>query len=139
MNFFKRLFGSTKRGHRLPEGWTETKISDNTYITHIPQEQKDKWVAERHKRDKIDELIKKDGFYDKPNGRAGTIYHVDNGRLCEIDFEISGVKQYDILIYFDGLQEWLLPDKKAMTSVEKISVREKLALWLDKKKINAEL
>jgi hypothetical protein len=141
MSFFKRLFGSTnkKQSHGLPDGWTETKISDDTYVTHIPQEQKDKWVADRHKHDNVNELIKKDGFYDKANGRSGTIYHVDNGKLCEIDFEISGVKQFDILIYFDSLKEWLLPDKKALTPVEKLHIKEKLLLWLDSKKIKADL
>lgn len=141
MTFLKRLFGLTNKNpeNKLPEGWTETKISADTYVTHIPQEQKDKWVADRHKRDKVDELIKKDGFYNKPSGRSGTIYYVDKGKLCEIDLEISGVQQYDILIYFDNLKEWILPNKKVMTPVEKLDIKEKLKLWLYQEKLKAEI
>ena len=123
----------------MPDGWTETKISKDTYITHIPQEQKDKWVADRHKRDKVDLLITQDGFHITPPARSGTIYYVDNGKLCEIYLEISGVKQYDILIYFDGLKEWILPDKKIMTEIEKLQIKEKLKVWLNKKKIKADI
>ncbi len=43
-----------------------------TYATHTPQEQKEKWENERRKKDNIDKLTDKDGFHDKPNGRAGT-------------------------------------------------------------------
>ena len=139
MKSIKTLFGLTNRssGNRLTDGWTETKISADTYVTHIPQEQKDKCVADRHKRDKVDKLIKKDGFYNKPSGRSGTIYHVDQGKLCEIDLEISGVKQFDILIYFDSLEEWILPFKKLMTTEEKAEIKEKLKLWLQNENINA--
>ena len=139
MKSIKRLFGLINKnsGNKLPNGRKETNISADNYVINIPQEQKDKWVADRHKRDKVDELIKKDGFYDKPSGRSGTIYHADQRKLCEIDLEISGVKQYDILIYFDSLKEWILPFKKLMTTEEKAEIKEKLKPWLQNENINA--
>jgi hypothetical protein len=111
MKLFSKIFKTGDSNRKLPEGSTETKISEDTYITHIPQEQKDKWENERRKKDKIDKLSKRDGFYDKSSGRAGTIYYVENGKVCELDYEISGVKEFDILIYFNQLTEWVFPDK----------------------------
>lgn len=67
------------------------------------------------------------------------IYFVENGKFCEIDFEISGVSQYDILVFFDGLSEWVFPSKKEMTNVEKEVIKEKLVIWLKTKKIKPDL
>ena len=139
MPFIKRLFGLTNKnyGNNLPDGWTETKISADTYVTHITQQQKDKWTIERHKRDNVKKLLNKNGFHIKQSGRAGTIYYVSNRVVSEIEFEISGVKKCDILIYFDRLEEWILPVKKLMTTEEKAIIREKLKSYLEKENINA--
>jgi len=123
----------------LPKGWTETKISENSYLTNIPKEQIDQWQIERWKKDKVNKLIQKDGFYLKPNGRSGTIYFVDNNQLCELGIEISGVKEFDIIIYFEQLIEWKLPNKKIMLENEKETIRERLLIWLKKEKIKADL
>ncbi|RZK39764.1 MAG: hypothetical protein EOO90_17460 [Pedobacter sp.] len=141
MGFLKRFFNlkDENPNTKSRDGWTETKVHNDTYFLNIPQEQKDKWTSVKHERDNVSKLIKKDGFYDKPHGRTGTIYHVNDGKLCEIDYEISGVAYYDILIYFDGTKEWLLPEKRALSSVERTDISEKLKLWLTKKNIKAEL
>ena len=125
--------------HKLPEGWTETKISENLYVTHIPQKQIDEWKVQRWKKDKVTEIRKKEGFIIKPDGRSGTIYYVEKERLCEIEFEISGVSQFDILIYFDSLNKWSLPNNTEMLISEKNDIRKGLIIWLEKEKIRAEL
>ncbi len=125
--------------HKLPEGWTETKISENLYVTHIPQKQIDEWKVQRWKKDKVTEILKKDGFIIKPDGRSGTIYYVEKERLCEIEFEISGVSQFDILIYFDSLNKWSRPNNTVMLIPEKNDIRKELIIWLEKEKIRAEL
>jgi hypothetical protein len=141
MRFLKRIFSlkDENPNTKSREGGTETKVHNNTYFLNIPQEQKDKSTSEKHERDNVNKLIKKDGFYDKPHGRSGTIYHVNDGKLCEIDYEISGAAYYDILIYFDSTKEWLLPERRALSSVERTVISEKLKLWLAKKNIKAEL
>ena len=139
MRLFSKIFKTKDSNRKLPEGWKETKISENTYLTHIPQEQKDKWGNERRKKDNIDKLSKKDGFHDKPNGRAGTIYYVEKGKVCELDYEISGVKEFDILIYFDQLTEWILPEIETLSLIDKQRIKLELQNWLDSKKIRAEL
>jgi hypothetical protein len=125
--------------HKLPEGWTETKISENLYVTHIPQKQIDEWKVQRWKKDKVTEILKKEGFIIKQDGRSGTIYYVEKERLCEIEFEISGVSQFDILIYFDSLNKWSLPNNTEMLISEKNDIRKGLIIWLEKEKIRAEL
>ena len=141
MKLLRKIFGlnNTVQNEKLPEGWSQTKISENDYTMHIPQDQKDKWIEERHKRDNVNSLIKMDGFHLKPEGRSGTIYYVENGMLCEMDIEISGAKQFDILIYFDGLSEWILPKKQLLNQDEKTQILERLKLWLEKENIKAEI
>jgi hypothetical protein len=49
MGFLKYLFGPNKTTtiRNLPDGWTETKISENLYVVNVPREEKDKWKTER--------------------------------------------------------------------------------------------
>ncbi len=141
MGFLKRLFDRNKimPTRKMLDGWTETKISEDTFYASIPQEVLDKWQIQRWKKDKIERLVKKDGFHLKEDGRCGTIYFIENEKFCEIDFEISGVSQYDILIFFDNLSQWVFPLKKKMTDVEKEIIKNKLEIWLKAKKIKAEI
>ncbi len=115
MKLFSKIFKTKDSNRKLPDDWTETKISDDTYITHIPQEQKYKWKNERREKDKIDKLIKIDGFHDKSSGRTGVIYYVENGKVCELDYKISGVKNFDILMSFDQLAEWVFPIQETIS------------------------
>ena len=123
----------------LPKSWTESKISESSYLTNIPNEEIDKWQIDHWKKDKVNKLIQKDGFYLKPDGRSGTIYFVEENKLCQIYFEISGVKEFDILIFFEQLNQWELPNRKGMLENEKEVIKEKLSIWLGKEKIKADL
>ena len=141
MEFLKRIFGQNKTTptHKMSEGWTESKISEDACYTNIPQEVLDKWQTKRWKKHKVESLVKKDGFHLKEDGRCGTIYFIENEKFCEIDFEISGVSQYDILVFFDNLSQWDFPLKNKMTDVEKEIIKNKLQIWLKSKKIKADL
>ena len=123
----------------LPKSWTESKISESSYLTNIPNEEIDKWQIDHWKKDKVNKLIQKDGFYLKPDGRSGTIYFVEENKLSQIYFEISGVKEFDILIFFEQLNQWELPNRKVMLENEKEVIKEKLSIWLGKEKIKADL
>lgn len=95
--------------------------------------------TKRHLRDKVDSLIKMNGFYLKMNGRSGTIYFVKDGKLCEIDCEMSGVKKFDIIIYSEGLLEWVLPEKLLIHQDERKEIIECLKFWLDKQGVKYDL
>ena len=125
--------------YKLPKGWTETKIADNAYITHIPKEHIDKWRLDRWKKDDVDKILKEQGFVIRSSGRTGRIYYVENDKLCEIEFEISGVKEFDILLYFDSFNKWLLPQLVEFTYLEKKAIKEKLIVWLKAENIKADL
>ena len=115
------------------------KKSDTLYEHRIAKKIKNEWANERIKKDKLNKLLKQNGFHIKWHGRAGTIYFIENGKVCEIEFEMSGVSEYDILIYFDSLDSWALPEKKMLTEKEKSTLRKKIIDWLNIKNIRAEL
>ena len=64
---------------------------------------------------------------------------MEENKLCQIYFEISGVKEFDILIFFEQLNQWELPNRKVMLENEKEVIKEKLSIWLGKEKIKADL
>ncbi len=81
----------------------------------------------------------KTGFHITSKGREGKIYYVENKKMLEIYLEVSGVPQFDILIYFDAVENWTSPNIQKLTLKEKSEVKEKLINWLKAKKIRAEL
>lgn len=137
MGLFEFLFG--RRKLKLPEGWTETKISENTYLTHVPEEQIEAWEKERREEDDVNKLINKDGFHLISRGRSGTVYYVNSGRICEIYFEISGVEKYDLLFWFEDLKNWFYPEKVTILTDEKNKIKTEFEIWLKTKKIRTDL
>jgi hypothetical protein len=115
------------------------QTSQDLYFMNIPINEIDNWKLEIWKKDKVNELIKKDGFYLKPDFRAGSIYYSKNYKLCQIYFEQSGVKELDILIFFDQLYQWELPIREKMTEDEKKLILEKLKIWLNEKKLKSDI
>jgi hypothetical protein len=123
----------------LPKSWTASKTSENSNLTNISNGEIDKWQIDHWRKDKVNKLIQKDGFYLKPDGRNGTIYFVEKNKLCQIYYETSAVKEFDILIFFEQLKEWELPNKKVMLENEIEIIKEKLLVWLKSKKIKSDL
>jgi hypothetical protein len=126
-------------GGKTPKGWTAIKIDDTHFQHHIAEIVKDKWVSERRQKDNFDKLITTDGFHIKYHGRAGMIYYVDNGNVLEIEFEMSGVPQYDLLLYFDNLKGWTIPKNEPFAFKEQSVIKEKLLEWLKNKRIKTDL
>jgi len=126
-------------GCKTPKGWTTVKIDDTTFQNHIAEIVKDKWISERRQKDNFDKVITTDGFHIKYHGRGGMIYYVDNGKVLEIDFEMSGIPQYDLLPYFDNLKGWAIPKNEPFAFKEQSAIKEKLLEWLKNKKIKADL
>ncbi|MCP4607555.1 MAG: hypothetical protein GY845_02410 [Planctomycetes bacterium] len=122
-----------------PPGWKTIKISEDAYIEIIPQEQIEAWDHERRQKDKLHKLMQKDGFHIKQHGRTGTIYYIDSGRVCEIDFELAGVRELDILISPNAIESWALPEHTVLTQEERDNIRRDLKNWLIKKGIKADL
>lgn len=130
---------SNRKTTAIPGGITKTKISDNLYKTHISEDQKRIWDNERWKRDDVSRLLAKDGFHIMNHGRSGSIYYIEEGKMCEVYFEISGVPNYDITISFDQLQNWSLPQVSSLDPDKKKLIKTELISWLKKESIRNDL
>ena len=109
------------------------------YLVNIPKEKQEEEKIARWQQDKVEKLLTIEGFHIKEHGRSGFLYFIEKGKFCEIYFELSGVSQYDILVFFDEISEWCFPVKKEITDIEKEVIKEKLVNWLKIKKIKFEL
>ena len=67
------------------------------------------------------------------------IYYIDNGKVLEIDFEMSGVPQYDLLLYFDTLKGWTIPKNEPFAFRQQSEIQERLLAWLKSKRIKSDL
>ena len=126
-------------GFKTPKGWTTVKIDDTTLQHHIAEIVKDKWITERRQKDDFDKIIKIDGFHIKYHGRAGLSYYIDNGEVLEINFEMSGVPKYDILLNFDTLKGWTIPKDEPFVFKQQSEIKERLLDWLKSKRIKSDL
>jgi hypothetical protein len=124
---------------KISNGSTVVKIDNNHFEHYTAEIVKDKWKNERRQKDKLNVLLKKNGFYIKNHGRGGMIYYIDNGKVLEIDFEMSGVPQYDLLLYFDNLKGWAIPKNEPFAFKEQSEIRERLLEWLKSKRIKSDL
>lgn len=124
---------------KTPNGWTTIKRDDTHYEHKIAEVVEDKWTSERHKKDQLEKLLKQNGFHLKSQGRAGTIYYIDNGRVLEIGFEMSGVPQYDLLLFFDSIETWSIPKGEPLNVNQKTQIRDQLLEWLKTKRIKTDL
>ena len=75
MNFIKRLFKNISQMFEQDERYS---------YGHPTLEEMQQFEIERRKKDKVDELITKNGFYNCCHGRSGYIYYVEDGHLCEV-------------------------------------------------------
>jgi len=137
-NYLNKLFKKNKLdiNKLASEG---IKIADNMYIVKTTNDTMNKWNKKRRKKDKVEKIINKDGVYFKPRGRDGTIYYVKNRKICEIYFEMSGVKEYDILINRSTIKNWNLPEEVKLNSVEIEEIILELKQSLIKKRIKVDI
>jgi hypothetical protein len=124
---------------KTPNGWTTIRLDDSHYEHKIAEVVEERWTNERHQKDSLDKLLKQEGFHLKSYGRGGTIYYIDNGRALEIGFEMSGVPQYDLLLFFDSIETWSIPKGESLNINQKIQIREQLLEWLKTKQIKTDL
>jgi hypothetical protein len=106
---------------------------------HPTLEEMQKFEIERRKKDNVDDLLSKDGFYDRRHGRDGYIYYVENGRLCEMYYELSCVKDYDINFFPIDLREWLNPKGTKIAVEHQLRILCNLRQWLTNENIKSSV
>ena len=72
------------------------------------------------------------GFTHILPGRSGFLYDKNAGRMLELYTEISGVPEYHFLVWEEGLEHWVYPDREALWIEEKKRISKELLYWLRK-------
>jgi hypothetical protein len=78
------------------------------------------------------------GFTFRPDGRSGFIYYRAGDRVLEIYVETSAVARYDMLVWPEGLDEWVYPESAPLSSDERIDVRRQFRTWLKHQKFKTD-
>ena len=116
---------------KTPFGWTTIKFDDTHIQHHISEKLKEEWATDRREKDKVQELLTKEGVHLKSHGRSGFLYITDNGRIAEVEFELG---MNGLILYFNSLTNWSLPTKQTLTVDDKQKVRNDIINWATKTK-----
>lgn len=123
-------------GCQTPFGWTTVKLDDTHYEHHIAESIKEGWAAKRRQKDKLERMLRLDGFHQRSHGRGGMIYYIQQGRVLEIEYDIAGGNKFDLIIYLEEATHWALPVKQELLLKQKEEIREALRKWLGKVRVN---
>ena len=70
------------------------------------------------------------GFKHILSGRSGFLYYKSENRMLELYTEISGVPEYHFLIWEDGLEYWVYPNREPVSAKDQNRISEELLSWL---------
>jgi hypothetical protein len=87
--------------------------------------------SERKRRESVFPKLEK-GFTHKRHGRSGFLYYKNAGRMLELYTEVSGVPEYNFLIWEEGLEYWVYPNRESLWVEEKKRISKELEYWLRK-------
>jgi hypothetical protein len=80
-----------------------------------------------------------EGYTLKPDGRSGFIYYKEGEQVLEIYWEMSGVRQYDILISLSDIQISTRPEGEPIPTQKKEQITKGLKEFLLAKKIRPDI
>jgi hypothetical protein len=92
----------------------------------------------QEKRRQKDFLHLKEGYTFKPDGRSGFVYYREGAQILEIYWEMSGVRQYDVLISLSEIQKWTRPEGASISPEKKQQIITGLKDFLAAKKIRPD-
>lgn len=95
-------------------GSTTQRIDETHYQHYIAEVLKDSWDNERWTKDKMN-LDCEEGLHYKPNGRLGTFYYIESGRMADIYYELGSL---GLIVDLTGDVYWSLPKKIKCTNEE---------------------
>ena len=121
----------------LPKGRAETEAKVRVDVDAVRQ--MNRLMAERRKRDKVDELMSQDGFFARDHVRDGYIYYVEDGRLCEIYYEGSCRETHSIGVLPIDLREWIYPKGEKIDMEHQLTILRDLHQWLKNQNIRSNL
>ena len=59
--------------------------------------------------------------------------------MLEFDWEMSGVPEYDLLLWPEGVKEWCYPDKAPVSEAKQEQILSELKIWLRKQRLRSDL
>ena len=119
----------------LPFGWTTIKVDEHHFQSFISSKLKNEWADERRRKDKVDDLLAKNGVHQKSHGRTGYIYFVKNGRLAELEYELG---TEGLIVWMESVHGWSIPFQKDFDKDEKEELISSIKEWSVKAKISVE-
>ena len=87
--------------------------------------------SEQKRRELVFPKLEK-GFTRKRTGRSGYLYCKNAGRMLELYTEMSGVPEYHFLIWEEGFENWVYPNRESLWVEEKKQISKELVYWLRK-------
>jgi hypothetical protein len=111
-------------------GWTVVHSAPLRFETYISKRLQEEYRDERWKKDRVHELLQRDGVHLKMSGRGGTIYFIERGKLAEIDVELGK----ELILYFDATKKWLLPRETELSIAERERIKAAIQDQLGRKK-----
>jgi hypothetical protein len=130
---------ASELSQKVQPGWTMIRTGPSTYQTKVAQSVWDRWDEARRRKHNVPRLLRKNGFHMVQDGREGTLYYVNKGRLMEFYVELSGDPEYSIIINFDRVSGYVLPERVRLTDEEKKQLKVDLQAWLRRQRIRALL
>jgi hypothetical protein len=106
-------------------------------VYHPPPDPKDvaRWTKKRRREDAVDRLPQ--GFTFRAHGRYGYVYYLEGGRTLEIPWEMSGLKDKDIIICSGNLKNWALPTDEPIDPEQQKRIERDLQAWLTANNVRA--
>ncbi|MBI2812919.1 MAG: hypothetical protein HYX71_01385 [Opitutae bacterium] len=78
------------------------------------------------------------GFTFHAEGRSGAIFYKRDEHVLELYWEMSGVPDYDILLWIDESYFWTYPKKEKIEDTERDQIIRALDLWLRKENLRSD-
>jgi hypothetical protein len=79
-----------------------------------------------------------EGFSFHPSGRSGSICYRRKNKILELYWEMSGVPQYDILLWIGDIQTWTQPENERIEETELDEIMTELEAWFRKVNIRSD-
>ena len=75
----------------------------------------------------------------KSEGRAATLICKDKNKIAEVYVEMSGVPEYDGLVWLEDLKEWKEPKGVKITKEEEDRILKAILVWESNHRIRLDI
>ncbi len=73
------------------------------------------------------------------HGRYGYLYYKNEMGFVELYIELSGVSQYQFLVWFQDITKWTFPPNKSISTQEKEYIKGSIIYFLEREGISSNI